>query len=503
MKKLALILSLAIIFSCLASCSSKEPSSNESGGNITLNETSSQNTEAKKVFSLPYFASDSLNPYTATQTANFYITSLIFEPLYTVDTSFNAVPVLAESSELVENVLTVKLKNNVLFSDGSKLTADDVVRSFSAARNSRYYSARLSNVLSLTAKDENLVFTLKRKDKNFLNNLSFPIIKGGSTERFAIGSGRFKIDTEIKPCLKANNNSIRDISNDIDSISLVEIHQYSTLSHMIKIGSANFIYTPTNLDINTASSKTSQVLTNTLVYLGINSNNLYLQNGNFRKSISLCINRAGILSDVYAGAGYATAQPFNPNAKALNSKDFSIKLTDNSAATELLTLCGYSQKNENGFFTLADQEVRLRLLVNSENALQTKASQIIKLNLEAASIGVDILSENSESYRARISAGDYDLFLGEVKLSPDNDISVLLNVGALNACNDMEQTQAAYLEYLADTLSLEDFLRKFDLITPFVPILYRNGTAVYSGTINGNQTVTEYDVFASMDKWKF
>lgn len=503
MKKLAIILSLTIIFSSLASCSPKTPSSNESGGNLTLNEVSSQSSKSEKVFSLPYFLGDSLNPYTATQTANFYITSLIFEPLYTVDTSFNAVPVLAESSELVENVLTVKLKNNILFSDGSKVTTDDVVRSFSAARNSRYYSVRLSNVLSLTVKDENLVFTLKRKDKNFLNNLSFPIIKSGSTEKFAIGSGRYKIDTEIKPCLKANENAIRGISKDIESISLVEIHQYSTLSHMIKIGSANYIYTPTNLEINTASSKTSQVLTNTLVYLGINSNNLYLQNGDFRKALSLCINRTGILSDVYAGAGNATAQPFNPKAEALNSKDFSVKLTDSSAAAELLTLCGYSQKNENGMFTLAEQEVRLRLLVNSENASQLKAAQVIKLNLEAASIGVDIISEHSDSYRARISVGDYDLFLGEIKLSPDNDISALLNVGALNACNDMGVSQAAYLEYLADTLTLEDYLRKFDLITPFIPILYRNGTAVYSGTINGNQTVTEYDVFASMDKWEF
>ena len=227
------------------------------------------------------------------------------------------------------------------------------------------------------------------------------------------------------------------------------------------------------------------------------------QNGDFRKALSLCINRTGILSDVYAGAGNATAQPFNPKAEALNSKDFSVKLTDSSAAAELLTLCGYSQKNENGMFTLAEQEVRLRLLVNSENASQLKAAQVIKLNLEAASIGVDIISEHSDSYRARISVGDYDLFLGEIKLSPDNDISALLNVGALNACNDMGVSQAAYLEYLADTLTLEDYLRKFDLITPFIPILYRNGTAVYSGTINGNQTVTEYDVFASMDKWEF
>ncbi len=504
MKKLAIVLIIAIVFSFLASCSSKEITSNESGKPIPENETSSQIQTAEKVFSLPYFESDSLNPYNATQTANFYLTSLIFEPLYTVDKNFSPVPVLAESAEFIENTCVVELKKGALFSDGTLVEISDILRSFTLAKNSKYYSSRLSNVSTLGTKDGKLIFNLKRLDKNFLTNLSFPIIKGGSQEDYAIGSGRYMIDIESKPIkLEANPNAVRGISKDIQSISLVGIHQYSTLSYMIKIGSANFIYTPPDLEINAASTKTSQVLTNNIVYLGVNSNNLYLQNQDFRKALSLCVNRKSILTDIYAGAGSATALPFNPNAKALNSDEFTVKLTDTSATAELLTLCGYSQKGENGIYLVADNEVRLRLAVNSENLSRVKAAEMIKLNFEAVGVGVDIISEPVEAYKARIASGDYDLFIGETKLAPDNDISPLLTVGNLNACNDMGQTQLSYLEYLSGTITLEDFLRKFDLATPFIPILYRNGTSVFSGTISGNQTVTEYDVFASIDKWEF
>ena len=90
-----------------------------------------------------------------------------------------------------------------------------------------------------------------------------------------------------------------------------------------------------------------------------------------------------------------------------------------------------------------------------------------------------------------------------MKLTPDNDISHLLYKGALNACDDGGETYAAYNGYLSGELALADFLRTFDLKTPFIPILYKSGTVVSSGTLNGNGTVTEYDVFADMNKWVF
>jgi hypothetical protein len=59
------------------------------------------------------------------------------------------------------------------------------------------------------------------------------------------------------------------------------------------------------------------------------------------------------------------------------------------------------------------------------------------------------------------------------------------------------------LQYLSGQVTLEDFLRKFDLKTPFIPILYRSGIAVYSSSLGGNDTTTEYDLFAKLENWEF
>lgn len=66
---------------------------------------------------------------TATITAN--ITWHIFEPLFTRDSKFSPIPLLAESYEFTDNntILTIKLRSDVKFHDGRSVTADDVVAS--------------------------------------------------------------------------------------------------------------------------------------------------------------------------------------------------------------------------------------------------------------------------------------------------------------------------------------------------------------------------------------
>ena len=154
---------------------------------------------------------------------------------------------------------------------------------------------------------------------------------------------------------------------------------------------------------------------------------------------------------------------------------------------------------------MIDEEnpLTLRLAVNNENAARKRAAQAVKLNLEAAGIKIEVIEEKAQDYKARITSGDYDLFIGEVKLTGDNDISPLLSDSSLNGCDDGGETIAAFNSYLAGEVTIDDFVRTFDLKTPFIPIIYRNATAFYSATLSGNKTVTEYDIFASMDKWEF
>ena len=504
MKKTVWLLCLVLCFSAFTSCRSN-PATNVSSS-ITSGETSSniESVKQEKIFSLAYFSNDSFNPYSAKQSTNFYLGSLLYDSLVLVNSDFSVKNLMAESISFEENVCTVTLKKGLKFSDGSDVTAQDIVSSFSAAKGSEYYSQRLSNALSCKASDGAVVFTLKKADKGFAKNLTFPIIKGGSKQSMAVGSGRFKFasDSASDGLVKNELNTLRKTK--VESISLTQIHKYSVLPHMVKIGSVNFVYANLDSSISFSSSSSSSVLMNNLVYLGVNSNNPLLSNQDFRKAVSLCVDRKNILTDAYAGAGYATAAPFHPKASDLNTKDYSIALNDSSAAQILLGTCGYTEKNENGIYMLDEQnELRLRLVVNSDNAARKRAAMSIKLSLQAAGIAVDLIEETSEGYKARISSGDYDLFVGEVKLTADNDISALLSMGALNACNDEGASLVSYNQYLAGEITLEDFLRTFDLKTPFIPVLYRNGTAFFSASLSGNRAVTEYDVFAAMDKWEF
>lgn len=502
MKKLCVVLALALLFCTFASCSSKPITSNQSGSNITASETSSAVTAADKTFTLPYFASDSLNPYSATQSANFYLGSLLYDSLFMLDNSFNPTACIAESYTVNGVEIRVKIRSNIKFSDGSAVTISDVSKSLSTAISSNYYSKRLSNVASHSVKGNELIIKLKKQDIHFIKNLVFPITKGGSKQNGAIGSGRYMILQNGNNELVKNQYAFRKTPN-IKNIKLVEIHKYSMLSHMIKIGSVNFAYAD-NVDITAAANKTSPVLTNNLVYIGINSDNAWLLNKDFRKALSLCIDRKKILADAFAGLGNATAMPFNPLADSFKSESLSIDLTNTSAAKELFAITGLTEKNSDGIYKVNENEkLSLRLLVNSENTARMRTAQYIKRDLEAQGIAIEIVAETTENYMAKINNKDFDLFLGEVKLTPDNNIESLVSAITLNPCDDLGQTLTAYNSYISGLTALDDFLRNFDLNTVFIPLLYKNTMSVYSGTLSGNATATEYDVFGCMDKWKF
>lgn len=501
LKKTAWLLSLIMCFSAFTSCSSN--TGNQSSV-ITSSEIVSQqtNSSSDKSISVPYFSQDSLNPYSATESANFYLATLLYDSLVAINNDFTVKNLMAERVDNTGTECEVTLKENLKFSDDTPVTESDVVASFNTAKNSTYYSQRLKNVNKCTAKAGKIIFSLKKADKHFIKNLTFPIIKGGSSKSLAAGSGRYMPSEEDSKKLVINpNNKLKKTK--IKTISLVDITKYSSLPSMIKIGSVNFVYGDFTQSINVPSAKSSTVLKNNLVYLGINSNNIYLSNKDIRKAISLCINRNNILTDAYVGAGAVTASPFNPKAIDLNNSAFKISSYSLSAANELFSICSLTEKNEDGFFKGYEEEsVSLRLLVNKDNSARLRAANSIKLSLEKAGIKVVLMEETLENYKAKAMSGDYDLFIGEIVLTADNNISALLSQGVLNGCNDESETLNSYNSYLADEISLDDFLKTFDLNTPFIPLIYKNSKAVYSASIVGNSECTEYDVFAQMENWE-
>ena len=115
-----------------------------------------------EAFTLPCYPDSGFHPIQGTHRTNLALGGLVYEGLYEVDPSFEAQPVLAVSSTVSEDGLTwtFTLRQGVTFSDGTALTAQDVVTSLNLARESALYSARLSAITSVTAGEGTVVIRL-------------------------------------------------------------------------------------------------------------------------------------------------------------------------------------------------------------------------------------------------------------------------------------------------------------------------------------------------------
>ena len=74
--------------------------------------------------------------------------ALLYEPLFTLDNSFAPQPVLCEHSSCDAQALTWTFAlRSAVFSDGTALTANDVLAAYRRAAESARYGARFANVM--------------------------------------------------------------------------------------------------------------------------------------------------------------------------------------------------------------------------------------------------------------------------------------------------------------------------------------------------------------------
>lgn len=81
---------------------------------------------------------------------------------------------------------------------------------------------------------------------------------------------------------------------------------------------------------------------------------------------------------------------------------------------------------------LADQGLEgrpLTLVVNIENTAKSAVANYVEQQLESAGLVVTVDRLPWEEYQETVAAGDFDLYIGEVYLTPDFDLSPLLGPG--------------------------------------------------------------------------
>jgi len=116
-----------------------------------------------------------LDPAIAVTQASLRMTELMYDTLIDYDVDNNLIPMIAESWEQLDDGLTYvfTIRDNAAFSDGSTITADDVVYSLERAGASESLMASFAVVDSMEATgDKEVTITLNTPSRVFLNALA-------------------------------------------------------------------------------------------------------------------------------------------------------------------------------------------------------------------------------------------------------------------------------------------------------------------------------------------
>lgn len=520
------IISLVLIFVFIFTLSGCKTEQNfDSDISVTESET-----EYKNTMSLLYSAADNFNPYGAKTEINRQICKLLYEPLVKLDDEFKPHYSIASSVKTVENICTVTLRD-VKFSDGSNLSADDVIYSYNAAKkSSTSYKYKLYEVKSVKAENNStVVFELKKNDPYFVNVIDFPIIKKNSDKKTnsdsvefpPVGCGRYKIDQENSRLLQ--NENYYGKSGKIKTIKLINAPDDESVTHYVEIGAADMYYSDiSDGKILRMSGTKSNINLNNLVYIGINHKNKKLAKSELRQAISSALDRQKISKDAFYNNALAATGFFNPIWEETKSVQ-SIQITSNLQITvENLEEIGYNKTDSNGLRRKGNSILKFSLLVNKENEMRLKAAQLIKNQLKKCGIGITVEKVSYKDYKKRLKSGDFDLYLGEVKITENMDFSELVSPDGsaafgLNTAKKSEKSDEDEQKEKTENLSCYEIVKDFykgknsinDVAVtlqndmPIIPICYRLGVLFCNENIENVNNSSLSDIYFSIESYKF
>lgn len=528
---------LAVAVACsFSGCRKGQPySSTENSNTVTSAGT-------KNYITLIYSAADAFNPYTVTTDINRQLCKLLYEPLVKLDNEFKPVYSLASSVKTEGKLCTVELSAKK-FSDGSAVTAQDVVYSYKLALSSKgIYASKLYEAESASAEGTSrVIFKLKKADPYFENLLDFPVIKAESEKvkdsdsvvQPPVGSGRYKV-TEDRQGLTVNE-MYDGKKGTIKDIRLINAPDSESVAHYVEIGASDIFYNDiSDGNIIRMSGRKYDINLNNLVYIGINRNYGALAQNALRQAISSGIDRKKICQNAFYNNALPATGFFNPVWEQVSAVQ-NLQIESKSQITvENLEQIGYNKVNGKGIRTdSSGKGLEFTLLVNSENRLRAAAAQLIASQLLNYGIKLMVKEKSYKDYTECLKKGDFQLFLAEVKLTDNMDISEMVNNGGSLAfglpsgsaaktetvdnteasadtaeesvssdnTDNTNQSQQVLSGFYCGKNSITDVASVLQTEMPFIPVCYRTGVLFYNDNIENLNSASASDIYFSIDSY--
>ena len=495
---------------------SQEPPEEEAPPQVALPE---KPPPSQGNFTLRYDPNSTLNPITSLSSDNILLCSLMYEPLFILDSYLNAEPLLCESWEMDgEYTFIFEVKPDIAMSDGSFLTAEDVVYTLRQAMRTGLYENRLRDIESVTATGELTVrVDLKKANSRFIYLLDVPIIKNGSID--------FNIPPGTGPYIFAGTQFMRLDSftrhRDFTRLPVMMINlrvcDRNEMAELFDDGELTLLWDDPSdtfeIRLNRLHEK-HYYDTTALQFIGFNMRNVALRDPDVRRAVSYSIDRQFITENILPRQALASPLALSPAYRLYDPEWERTILDPLREMSRLLYLSGLEDINDDSFLEYPDgfggfADFSIDFIVNNANLYKIQIANMIAEALRRTGINITVRELSRDQFMTALETGDFDMYYGEIVLSADFDFSPLLLPGGkldYGGTGDSE-----YDEYISDFLFMTtDYgeetaaKRLCDIIrrnAPIVPVVYKR-YVVYTpmGAIFG-MSPCQSGVFRNFTDW--
>lgn len=424
---------LVILFLLIAfffvGCSSEKAPHVPTGDALTWDEDytgpiyTKPSQEQEQAITLTYYPDKTMNPLLSTDFTNRALFSLLYQGLFCVDRNYTVEPMLCSRYAMSEDMRTYTFYlENATFSDGSALTVQDVFACLQAANESAYYGGRFLHVADIRlSEDGGITVQMDTPYENLPLLLDIPIIKQSELEHDRpLGTGPYFMDTtsgSLRLRRRTDWWCSAEMTVRADLIPLIEAGSAAQIRDQFEFADLSLVCADPGSD-RYADYRCDYELwdceNGIFLYLGCTASSSVFSVPEVRKALTHAIDRDSLVTEFYRGFARAATLPASPLSPYY--------------AQPLAEKYGYdSVKFAQAINDAGLKDSTVIFLVNSDDSLRVRVARAIGQMLTDCGLNVQMEELSGSAYQFALKAWNYDLYLGQTKLSPNMDLTAFFS----------------------------------------------------------------------------
>lgn len=473
--------------------------------NLTLEDENTNQTEIVQNYdnniNISLVNVDTFNPILTKNTDVINFLNLVYDSLFYYDNEMKLKSNIVEEYNYNANTLFIRIKKDILWSSGTEFTTNDI--NFTIEMIKQYggiYSSCISDIASVEIVDNwNIKFVLNGTNNLKHYSLIFPIMSQKYYENEAfdvstrnsipVGTGMYRYGEKISDTQHIYKlNAFKNSEN--SKIEQITVNIYSTVGEAF----ANLKNKKTD-NINTRLNNYEEYLgtigynkleyaSNSFLCLGINKNNIYLNNVNIRKAINEVIDKQAIWQNIYNSKGIISQSNIYPNSYFYQNEEYVYSV--DKAKQDFV--------NSN-----ISDSITLNLVIKENNEKHINISNMLKEYLNKLNIKLNVITVNNTDYIKRLKENNYDLILVNFDIPRFVDLSMYTtnkHYGLFNLNNQKINEKALNIN---DENSLKEVMTEIQNIilneVPFIGIGFEKGTVLSNNNLIGLSNINYINIY--------